>query len=195
MKNSVVNTMASLHNIPCFPMPELTQRGILVTLFSVKLLHSSQKISAPLSAGFSLDFSIFKWNISSWRGNYHCWNFQGQIRCGLLHNLREPVSQVATQLAVLIAKIARVDCPREWPNLLPSLFEAVKSNDDIVRHRSLLTLHHVIKQLASKRLAADRRTFQVQFNSYDLVISSFPWDCLVHLLSRVTQSAVSFQFL
>ncbi|XP_050703049.1 importin-11-like [Eriocheir sinensis] len=83
-----------------------------------------------------------------------------QIRCGLLHNLREPVSQVATQLAVLIAKIARVDCPREWPNLLPSLFEAVKSNDDIVRHRSLLTLHHVIKQLASKRLLADRRTFQ-----------------------------------
>lgn len=85
---------------------------------------------------------------------------KSQIRCGLLHNLREPVSQVATQLAVLIAKIARVDCPREWPNLLPSLFEAVKSNDDIVRHRSLLTLHHVIKQLASKRLLADRRTFQ-----------------------------------
>lgn len=73
------------------------------------------------------------------------------------------MSQVATQLAVLIAKIARVDCPREWPNLLPSLFEAVKSNDDVVRHRSLLTLHHVIKQLASKRLAADRRTFQVNF--------------------------------
>lgn len=80
-----------------------------------------------------------------------------------MQNLREPVSQVATQLAVLIAKIARVDCPREWPTLLPALFEAVKSSDDIVRHRSLLTLHHVIKQLASKRLAADRRTFQVDF--------------------------------
>lgn len=83
-----------------------------------------------------------------------------QIRCGLLHNLQEPVPQVATQLAVLIAKIARVDCPREWPDLLPALFEAVKSSDQLVQHRTLLTLHHVIKQLASKRLAADRRTFQ-----------------------------------
>lgn len=85
---------------------------------------------------------------------------KARIRCGLLHNLREPVPQVATQLAVLIAKIARVDCPREWPDLLPALFEAVKSSDQLVQHRTLLTLHHVIKQLASKRLAADRRTFQ-----------------------------------
>uniref|UniRef100_A0A0P4WDI7 Importin N-terminal domain-containing protein n=1 Tax=Scylla olivacea TaxID=85551 RepID=A0A0P4WDI7_SCYOL len=95
---------------------------------------------------------------------------KGRIRCGLLHNLREPVSQVATQLAVLIAKIARVDCPREWPELLPSLIEAVKSSDDIVRHRSLLTLHHVIKQLASKRLAADRRTFQELTNQMFLFL-------------------------
>ncbi|XP_066986451.1 importin-11 [Macrobrachium rosenbergii] len=85
---------------------------------------------------------------------------KARIRCGLLHNLREPVPQVATQLAVLIAKIARVDCPREWPDLLPALFEAVKSDDQLVQHRTLLNLHHVIKQLASKRLAADRRTFQ-----------------------------------
>ncbi|XP_076047855.1 importin beta11 [Oratosquilla oratoria] len=82
------------------------------------------------------------------------------IRCGLMQNLREPVPQVATQLAVLIAKIGRVDCPREWPELLPALFEAVKTGDELVQHRALLTLHHVVKQLASKRLAGDRRTFQ-----------------------------------
>lgn len=83
-----------------------------------------------------------------------------RIRVGLLHNLNEPLAQIATQLAVLISKIARVDCPREWPELLPALFEAVKSADPLIQHRTLLTLHHVIKQLASKRLAADRRTFQ-----------------------------------
>ncbi|KAK3886184.1 hypothetical protein Pcinc_009644 [Petrolisthes cinctipes] len=82
------------------------------------------------------------------------------IRHGLLLNLGEPVPQVATQLAVLIGKIARVDCPREWGDLLPALFQAVRSTDQLVQHRTLLTLHHVVKQLASKRLAADRRTFQ-----------------------------------
>lgn len=87
---------------------------------------------------------------------------QTSIRHGLLLNLGEPVPQVATQLAVLIGKIARVDCPREWGDLLPALFQAVRSTDQLVQHRTLLTLHHVVKQLASKRLAADRRTFQVK---------------------------------
>ena len=75
--------------------------------------------------------------------------------------MREPVPQIATQLAVLIGKLARMDCPGQWPELLPSLFEAVMSKDDLIRHRTLLTLHHVMKQLSSKRLAHDRRTFQV----------------------------------
>ncbi|MCL4130243.1 UNVERIFIED_CONTAM: hypothetical protein GTU68_066008, partial [Idotea baltica] len=56
--------------------------------------------------------------------------------------------------------MARVDCPREWPALIPTLFEGIKAQDDLVRQRTLLTLHHVVKQLASKRLAGDRRTFQ-----------------------------------
>ncbi|KAB7497155.1 Importin-11 [Armadillidium nasatum] len=83
-----------------------------------------------------------------------------RIRRGLLQNLREPLPQIAIQLAVLISKLARVDCPRDWPDLIPTLFEGIKTDDDLVRHRTLLTLHHVIKQLASKRLAGDRRTFQ-----------------------------------
>jgi hypothetical protein len=37
---------------------------------------------------------------------------------------------------------------------------AVKSEDPLVQHRALLTLHHVIKTLSSKRLAGDRRLFQ-----------------------------------
>ena len=68
--------------------------------------------------------------------------------------------QIATQQAVLIAKIARLDCPRQWPDLLPTLLEAVKCSDTFVQQRALLTLHHVIKALASKRLAIDRVTFE-----------------------------------
>ena len=49
--------------------------------------------------------------------------------------------------------------PREWPELLPCLLEAVQSSSDVVQHRSLLVLHHTIKALSSKRLAADRRIF------------------------------------
>lgn len=67
--------------------------------------------------------------------------------------------QIATQIAVLIAKVARLDCPRQWPELIPILVESVKVQDDLRQHRALLTFYHVTKTLASKRLAADRKLF------------------------------------
>lgn len=68
--------------------------------------------------------------------------------------------QIATQIAVLIAKVARLDCPRQWPELIPILLESVKGQDGLLQHRALLTFYHVTKTLASKRLAQDRRLFQ-----------------------------------
>lgn len=68
--------------------------------------------------------------------------------------------QIATQIAVLIAKVARLDCPRQWPELIPILIESVKGQDGLQQHRALLTFYHVTKTLASKRLAQDRRLFQ-----------------------------------
>lgn len=68
--------------------------------------------------------------------------------------------QIATQIAVLIAKVARLDCPRQWPELIPILLESLKSHDGLQQHRALLTFYHVTKTLASKRLAQDRRLFQ-----------------------------------
>lgn len=79
--------------------------------------------------------------------------------------------QIATQISVLIAKVARVDCPRQWPELIPTLLESVKVQDDLQQHRALLTLYHVTKTLASKRLAADRKLF------YD--VSDVMRDCRV----------------
>lgn len=68
--------------------------------------------------------------------------------------------QIATQIAVLIAKVARLDCPKQWPELIPILLESVKGQDGLQQHRALLTFYHVTKTLASKRLAQDRRLFQ-----------------------------------
>lgn len=82
------------------------------------------------------------------------------IRAQLLGNFNEPVAPIATQLAVLIGKVARLDCPRNWPGLIPTLLEAVKTPDKLAQQRALLTLHHVTKTLAAKRLATDRKLFQ-----------------------------------
>lgn len=68
--------------------------------------------------------------------------------------------QLALQLAVLVSKVARFDCPTEWPELVPTLLQVVRNPDDLPQQRSLLVLHHVTKSLASKRLAGDRRVFQ-----------------------------------
>uniref|UniRef100_A0A8C7A216 Importin-11 n=1 Tax=Nothoprocta perdicaria TaxID=30464 RepID=A0A8C7A216_NOTPE len=78
---------------------------------------------------------------------------------------------IATQISVLIAKVARVDCPRQWPELIPTLLESVKVQDDLRQHRALLTFYHVTKTLASKRLAADRKLF------YDLASGIYSFAC------------------
>ena len=70
------------------------------------------------------------------------------------------MAPIALQLAVLTSKIARLDCPREWPELIPTLLEAVKQPEQLHQQRALLTLHHVTKTLASKRLLPDRKLFR-----------------------------------
>lgn len=82
------------------------------------------------------------------------------IRINLLRNFSEPVSQIAIQRAVIISKVARIDCPKDWPELFPTLLQAVESSDTLIQHRALLALHHVIKAISSKRLAGDRKQFQ-----------------------------------
>ena len=73
------------------------------------------------------------------------------IRSKLLQNFgSEPVYQIALQAAVAIGKIARFDVPKDWPELLPALVQAVQVQDSLIQHRALLVLHHTIKALASK---------------------------------------------
>lgn len=82
------------------------------------------------------------------------------IKKRLVSDFTEPVPQIATQIAVLTAKIARLDCPRNWDALLPTLHNAVRCEEQLVQERALLVLHHVTKTLASKRLAPDKKLFE-----------------------------------
>lgn len=74
------------------------------------------------------------------------------IKQGLISHFAEPINQIALQRAVLISKIARIDCPKEWPELFPTLLQAVESPNCFIQHRAFLTLYHVVKAIASKRL-------------------------------------------
>lgn len=113
-----------------------------------------------------------------------------RVRHSLISNFQEPVNQVATQLAVLISKIARLDCPKEWNELIPTLLTAVKSDNKIVQHRALLTLYHVVKALSSKRLAGDRRLFQeLTVNVFNFILNL--WDSYTRLaVTQVSEHSV-----
>ena len=59
-----------------------------------------------------------------------------------------------------MGKIARFDCPNHWSDLMPTLMNAVRANDLHTQQRALRALHQVVKAMASKRLATDRKLFE-----------------------------------
>ncbi|PRT53765.1 hypothetical protein B9G98_01385 [Wickerhamiella sorbophila] len=64
------------------------------------------------------------------------------------------------QLAVVVAKVAKLDFPRTWPTLFDELREAIIStaskNDSSSLYNILLTTHQVVKTLASVRIGPAR---------------------------------------
>ena len=135
-----------------------TQQGFYTALFNV-FSNESLPITIRWMAVIYLKNGIDKY----WRKrapNEISADEKEYLRRGLLAKFNEPINQLAIQLAVVIAKIARYDCPKEWSYLVPTLLESIRDGDTVVQHRALLTFHHVVKALASKRLGADRRIFQ-----------------------------------
>lgn len=76
----------------------------------------------------------------------------------LLH-IREENSQIALQLAVLVSKIARIDYPKEWPELFSFLAQQLQSADVLASHRVFMVLYRTLKELSTKRLSSDQRNF------------------------------------
>lgn len=58
--------------------------------------------------------------------------------------------------------MARCDYPRHWPSLLGDLAGRVSSPagpGSLQARRAFLVLHHILKEMSSRRLMADQRTF------------------------------------
>lgn len=147
-----------------------TQAGFYTTLFNVISNHSID-VNVRWIAVLYMKNGVDRY----WRKNAPNAIAEAEkysIKQGLLSSFTEPINQIAVQRAVLIAKIARLDCPREWPDLFPTLLTAVENANTLVQHRSLLTLHHVVKAISTKRLAGDRKVFyEFTSNIYNFILT------------------------
>ncbi|KAK9844039.1 hypothetical protein WJX81_002691 [Elliptochloris bilobata] len=84
------------------------------------------------------------------------------LRGKLLALINQEDTQIAVQIAVTFAKVARCDYPRHWPSLLGDLAGRVSAPGGpgaLQARRAFLVLHHILKELSSRRLMADQRTF------------------------------------
>ncbi|KAI9096512.1 armadillo-type protein [Phlyctochytrium arcticum] len=89
------------------------------------------------------------------------------IRTSLLKTLQEPHDKIARYNSVIIAKIARIDFPSEWPDLLRALVECLEKTSGsqdpqqaLLHLRALATLYQVIKSLCSKIIPQSRKIFR-----------------------------------
>uniref|UniRef100_A0A368UGM4 Importin N-terminal domain-containing protein n=1 Tax=Glycine max TaxID=3847 RepID=A0A368UGM4_SOYBN len=81
------------------------------------------------------------------------------LRQKLLMYSREENDQIALMLAVLISKIARIDYPKEWPDIFLVLSQQLQSANVLASHRIFLILFRTLKELSTKRLTSDQRNF------------------------------------
>lgn len=99
-----------------------------------------------------------------------------------MHARMPACMQIAVQIAVVFAKVARFDYPRAWPLLLGDLLGRLQGGSSsgpdsmggsggggggsggppstLAVRRVYLVLHHILKELASKRLLSDQKNFE-----------------------------------
>ncbi|XP_076958447.1 uncharacterized protein LOC143634179 isoform X1 [Bidens hawaiensis] len=107
-----------------------------------------------------------------WRNKRHSSGItteeKSHLRQKLLSHLREENYQISLTLAVLISKIARIDYPKEWPELFNVLAQQLQSADVLTSHRIFMILFRTLKELSTKRLASDQRNFaQISSQFFD----------------------------
>ncbi|MCL7037381.1 hypothetical protein MKW94_000954 [Papaver nudicaule] len=81
------------------------------------------------------------------------------LRQKLLSHMREENYQIAVQLAVLISKIARIDYPKDWPEVFTVLAQQLQSADTLTSHRIFMVLFRTLKELSTKRLTSDQKNY------------------------------------
>ncbi|XP_027928344.1 importin-11 [Vigna unguiculata] len=114
------------------------------------------------------------------------------LRQKLLMYLREENDQIALMLAVLISKIARIDYPKEWPDIFLVLSQQLQSADVLASHRIFLILFRTLKELSTKRLTSDQRNFaeiSSHFFDYSWRLWQSDVQTILHGFSSLSQSS------
>ncbi|KAK4268564.1 hypothetical protein QN277_025205 [Acacia crassicarpa] len=116
------------------------------------------------------------------------------LRQKLLLHLREENDQIAKMLAVLISKIARIDYPKEWPDIFSVLAHRLQSADVLASHRIFMILFRTLKELSTKRLTSDQKNFaEISSHFFDYCWRLWQSDVQTILrgFSTLTQSYIS----
>lgn len=106
------------------------------------------------------------------------------VRNQLLSGIGEKDSKIATQISVWIASVARIDFPQYWPPLLADLGDAIRSEDQALMFRALVTLDMVLKQVGHKRLIGDRQAMM----RIAPKLFSILWDVFMRHLQALLQN-------
>ncbi|KAM3325771.1 importin-11 isoform X1 [Capsicum chacoense] len=113
------------------------------------------------------------------------------LRQKLLSHLREENYQISLTLSVIFSKIARIDYPKEWPELFSFLAQQLQSTDILVSHRIFMILYRTLKELSTKRLTSDQRTFAEickQFFDYSWHLWQTDVQTILHGFSALAQT-------
>nr|GLL24351.1 importin-11 isoform X2 [Ipomoea trifida] len=133
-----------------------------------------------------------------WQMLFHSLMFYGSIYSFYLEKLMSNLKwhafdliQVALTLSVIISKIARIDYPREWPDLFSSLAQQLQSADILTSHRIFMIIFRTLKELSTKRLASDQRNFaeiSTQFFEYCWHLWQTDVQTILHGFSALAQN-------
>ncbi|KAF7825518.1 importin-11 isoform X1 [Senna tora] len=113
------------------------------------------------------------------------------LRQKLLLHLREENDKIAQMLSVLISRIARIDYPKEWPDLFSVLAQQLQSADVLASHRIFMILFRTLKELSTKRLTSDQRNFaEISSHFFDYCWRLWQSDVqtILHGFSTLSQS-------
>ncbi|CAN6439546.1 unnamed protein product [Victoria cruziana] len=114
------------------------------------------------------------------------------LRRKLLTDLREANYQIALQRAVLVSRIARIDYPKEWPELFSTLAQHFQSADVLTSHRVYMVLFRTLKELSTKRLSVDQRNFSEicsHFLEYSWGLWQRDFQTIFHRFSSLSQAS------
>jgi hypothetical protein len=64
---------------------------------------------------------------------------------------------LALQNALVVAKVVRIDYPKDWPNIITDLIKVLRDADDLRLRRGLLILLQVVKELSTARILSSQR--------------------------------------